>query len=133
MTVLRILIATAVTLAATWVLFLLALAVFRPKAMGLKETRQLVPDTIRLVRDLAGDPSLPKSIRRRLGVLVIYLALPIDIVPDFIPVIGYADDIIILALVLRSVIKQAGPDALERHWTGSQDGLALRRLTRTGM
>jgi uncharacterized membrane protein YkvA (DUF1232 family) len=55
--------------------------------------------------------------------LLAYLLSPIDLVPDFIPVIGYADDAVIVALVLRSVIKRAGADAIRRHWPGSPAGL----------
>lgn len=61
--------------------------------------------------------------RVRLVLLLAYLLSPIDLVPDFIPVIGYADDAVIVALVLRSVLKRAGPEALERHWPGSRSGL----------
>ena len=58
-----------------------------------------------------------------------YLALPIDLVPDFIPVLGYADDAIVVALVLRSVVRGAGPQALKRHWPGTPGRLAaVRRL-----
>lgn len=57
--------------------------------------------------------------------LLIYLASPIDLVPDFVPVLGYADDAVIVALVLRSVTRRAGPDALARHWPGTTDGLRL--------
>jgi len=60
-----------------------------------------------------------------------YLALPFDLVPDVIPVLGWADDAIVVALVLRSVVRRAGPEALARHWPGSPEGLAaLRRLAR---
>jgi len=52
------------------------------------------------------------------------LAFPLDIIPDFIPVIGYADDAIMVCAVLRSVVRRAGPDAVRRHWPGSPDGLA---------
>jgi uncharacterized membrane protein YkvA (DUF1232 family) len=62
------------------------------------------------------------------------LGCPIDLVPDFLPVIGYADDAIMLSIVLRHVIRRAGPDAIHRHWRGSDDGLrALSRLTGTDL
>ena len=60
-----------------------------------------------------------------------YLALPIDLMPDFIPVLGYADDVVITALVLRSVVRRAGPDAVIRHWPGTDAGLhTLGRVCR---
>jgi uncharacterized membrane protein YkvA (DUF1232 family) len=52
-----------------------------------------------------------------------YLALPIDLIPDFVPLIGYADDAIIVALALRSVARRAGTDAIVAHWPGSEVGL----------
>jgi uncharacterized membrane protein YkvA (DUF1232 family) len=51
--------------------------------------------------------------------------MPIDLVPDFIPVLGYADDVVVVAIVLRSVIRAAGPEALERHWPGTPEGLRV--------
>ena len=88
-----------------------------------------MPDVVRLVRRLAKDPALSSGLRWRLSGLLACLALPIDLVPDFIPVLGYADDVIVVALVLRSVVRRAGPDAVARHWTGSPQGLELvRRL-----
>ena len=47
--------------------------------------------------------------------------MPVDLVPDFVPVLGYADDAIITALVLRSVVRRTGPEALTRHWPGTPD------------
>jgi len=64
-------------------------------------------------------------VRVRLVLLLVYLLSPIDLVPDFLPVIGYADDVVIVALALRSVIKRAGPDAVRRHWPGTPEGLGL--------
>jgi uncharacterized membrane protein YkvA (DUF1232 family) len=62
-------------------------------------------------------------------VLLAFIASPIDLIPDVIPVIGFADDVIITALVLRWVSRAAGPEALARQWPGTPDGLdALRRL-----
>jgi uncharacterized membrane protein YkvA (DUF1232 family) len=69
-------------------------------------------------------------VRVRLWLLLGYLALPIDLIPDFVPVLGYADDAVIVALVLRSVVRRSGVDAVQRHWPGTPDGLrALLRLT----
>lgn len=91
---------------------------------------RLLPDLLRLLRRLAADGSLPRGVRVRLWLLLGYLALPIDLVPDFIPVLGYADDAIVVALVLRSVVRRAGADAVMRHWPGTPEGLAaLQRLT----
>jgi uncharacterized membrane protein YkvA (DUF1232 family) len=65
----------------------------------------------------------------RLWLLLGYLLSPVDLVPDVIPVLGYADDVVVVAWALRSVVRRAGDEALVRHWPGSPDGLALvRRL-----
>lgn len=96
-----------------------------------REALRLLPDVIRLLRRLAADPTLPRGVRIRLVLLLGYLLLPIDLVPDVIPVIGYADDAIIVALALRAIVHSAGPDALARHWPGTLTGLAtLHRLAR---
>lgn len=111
---------------------MVVLLVLRPKDMDLRQAVKVVPDTVRLLRSLAADPALPRAIRRRVVVALAWLASPIDLVPEFIPVLGYADDVVVLAWVLRSVIRQAGPEAVERHWQGSPEGLALLgRITRT--
>jgi uncharacterized membrane protein YkvA (DUF1232 family) len=96
----------------------------RPQGSLVQEAIRLLPDTIRLLRRLAGDPTLPRGVRVRLWLLFAYLAFPFDLIPDFIPVIGYADDAIIVCAVLRSVVRHAGAEAVRRHWTGTKDGLA---------
>jgi uncharacterized membrane protein YkvA (DUF1232 family) len=96
-----------------------------------REVLRLLPDVLRLLRRLAGDATLPRGVRVRLWLLLAYLALPIDLVPDFVPVLGHADDAIVVALVLRSVVHRAGAAAIDRHWPGTPDGLAaLRRASR---
>lgn len=100
-----------------------------PDPVTLKDVLRLVPDVVRLIRRLAADTSLPRGVRWRLWALLGYLLLPIDLVPDFLPVVGYADDAVVIALVLRAVTRAAGPDALDRHWPGTPEGLtAVRRL-----
>ena len=79
---------------------------------------------LRLICRLAADPDLPRGVRIRLGALLVYLALPIDLIPDFIPVLGYADDAIIVTAVLRSVARRAGVSAVRAHWPGTDDGFA---------
>ena len=60
-----------------------------------------------------------------------YLASPIDLIPDFVPVVGFADDVIVVGLVLRSVIRRAGVENVESHWSGTPAGLAtLLRVCR---
>ncbi|MDO8363868.1 MAG: YkvA family protein [Actinomycetota bacterium] len=91
---------------------------------SLRDAARLVPDVVRLLRRLAGDRTIARSVRIRLWLLLVYLISPIDLIPDFIPVLGYADDAIIVVTALRSVARRAGPEALEQHWPGTPEGLA---------
>ena len=76
----------------------------REEQPSLREALRLLPDVVRLVKRLASDRSLPRGVRVRLWLLVWYLVLPVDFVPDFLPVVGYADDVLLLVWVLRSVV-----------------------------
>lgn len=126
-----LLLGVAAALLLAWAALIIALVIVRPRGGLLREALRLLPDVLRLVRRLAADKTLPRGVRIRLGLLLAYLALPIDLVPDFIPVLGYADDAIIVSAVLRSVVRRAGLDAVRAHWPGTEDGFAaLARLTR---
>jgi len=119
----------AAGLALAYAALLGALWAVRPRGASLPEALRLLPDLLRLVRRLAGDASLPRGVRVRLWLLLAYLAFPLDLVPDVVPVLGYADDAIVVALVLRAVVRRAGPGALARHWPGTPAGLAaVQRL-----
>jgi uncharacterized membrane protein YkvA (DUF1232 family) len=121
-------IAAAVLLA--WLALIVGLVIARPRGGLLREALRVLPDVLRLLRRLAADKTLPRGVRIRLGLLLAYLAIPIDLIPDFIPVLGYADDAIIVTAVLRSVVRVAGIDAVRRHWPGTDDGFtAVTRLT----
>jgi uncharacterized membrane protein YkvA (DUF1232 family) len=114
-----------------WAVLVVVLWLARPGDYDLKDALRLLPDLMRLIKRLAADPATPRGVRIRLVLLLGYLALPFDLIPDFIPVLGYADDAIIVALVLRSATRRAGPDALAKHWPGTPEGLAaLNRLCR---
>jgi len=119
--------ACAASLLVIWLAMLAILWRTKPDELTLRDAVRLVPDLLRLIKRLAGDRSLPRGARVRLVLLLGYLAMPIDLVPDFIPVLGYADDVVIVALVLRSVVRAAGPEALERHWPGTPEGLQVVR------
>ena len=116
-------------LAVVWLLLGIALWVAKPDDVGIQHMLRLLPDVLRLLKRLATDPELPRRVRVALVVLLAFIVSPIDLIPDFIPAIGYADDVIITALVLRWVSRTAGADALARQWPGTPDGLAaVRRL-----
>ncbi len=132
---LRLLAGSMAGLALIWLLLVVILWRAKPDRDRLRESLRLLPDVIRLLSRLAADKTLPLGVRIRLWALLAYLAMPIDLVPDFIPVIGYADDAIIVAATLRSVVRRTGQEALVRHWPGTPQGLtAVTRLAglRTG-
>ena len=86
-----------------------------------------------LLRRLIGDERVPRQRKLVLLALVAYLSLPIDLVPDFIPVAGQLDDVIVAALALRYALRSGGPELLRRHWPGPDESLqAVMRLAYGG-
>ena len=125
----RALVGSAAALLVAWLALVILLVAARPKGGVTRGALRLLPDALRLVRRLAADPTTPRRHRLLLWLVVAYLASPIDLVPDFIPVLGYADDAIVVGAVVRSVVRRAGPDAVRRSWPGTPDGLrAMWRL-----
>jgi uncharacterized membrane protein YkvA (DUF1232 family) len=84
-----------------------------------------IPDCVVLLRRLMRDPRVPRRRKALLWLAVAYLAMPIDLVPDFIPVAGQLDDAIVVALVLRALLRGAGETALREHWPGPDSSLAV--------
>ena len=121
------LVAAAVGLVTVWLLLVAALLLAgrRYERPALREVLRLLPDVLRLLKRLATDSSLPPGVRIRLWLLLGYLMIPVDLIPDFVPVVGYADDAIIVALTLRSVARRAGPQEITRCWPGTPEGLAV--------
>lgn len=125
-----LLIGVGAALLLAWLALVAVLIVARPRGQLLHEALRVLPDLLRLIHRLAADKTLPRGVRIRLGLLLAYLAMPIDLIPDFIPVLGYADDAIVVTAVLRSVVRSAGVDAVRAHWPGTDDGFAaVARLT----
>ena len=88
-----------------------------------------VPDCILLFRGLLSDQRVPRRRKLLLVALVAYLVTPIDLVPDFIPVAGQLDDAILVALVLRMILRGTGPELVREHWRGPEASLeAILRL-----
>ena len=90
-----------------------------------RDVVRFIPDCIVLVRRLVGDPRVPRRHKLLLGALVGYLALPIDLVPDFIPVAGHIDDVLVVVLALRVVLRASGSELLREHWPGPDSSLAF--------
>ena len=125
---LALVIAVLISLSILWLVFVGALAIFRPK-VELRDAARILPDLLLMLGGIAQDSTLPLTVRTRLWLLLFYLALPFDIVPDVIPIIGWADDAILAAWVVRSVVRRSGVETLARHWRGSPEGLeVVKRL-----
>jgi uncharacterized membrane protein YkvA (DUF1232 family) len=117
--------AALLLLYAIFVLTLLALG--RPS--DARALAGFVPDCIVLFRRLLSDDRLSRSRKLALAALIAYLALPVDLVPDFIPVLGVLDDAILVALALRFVVRGASPELIDRYWPGPPKGAqVIRRL-----
>jgi uncharacterized membrane protein YkvA (DUF1232 family) len=84
-----------------------------------------VPDCVVLFRRLLADDRVPRRKRALLIAMIGYLAMPIDLVPDFIPVAGQLDDLLLVAFVLRSVLRAGGPELLSEHWPGPAASLGV--------
>ena len=113
------------SIVAVWLLFLAILWVFRPRDVRLGEVIRIVPDVLKLVRDLVRDGSVPFGVRAAAVGLIAWLLNPIDLIPEFIPVLGPLDDVVVAILVLRYVRRRLGDDELSRRWPGTREGYAL--------
>lgn len=87
----------------------------------------MLPNLVKLVGRLLRDPRVPRRSKVALGLAAAYVASPIDLVPEFIPVIGWADDVIFILLAIDSLVERAGPEVVQEHWDGPGDLLALIR------
>ncbi len=114
--------AIIIGLVVAWLALLVLLWLIRPRGVGAGELARLVPDILRLVRDLVTDRSAPLGVRVALVILLVWLISPIDLVPEFIPVLGPLDDVIVAVIVLRYVRRRLGDVELRRRWRGTDDG-----------
>ena len=114
-------------LAGAWALLVVVLWVFRPRDVRAGELVRVVPDVLRLVRDLLADRTVNGGVRISLVLLLAWLVNPVDLVPEFIPLLGPLDDVIVTIIVLRYARRKLGEDDLRSRWRGTPEGFGLRK------
>lgn len=97
----------------------------RPGQTELKEYMLLVPRLVQLLWRLTRDPRVPARSKATLFLLAGYLALPFDIIPDFIPVAGQVDDLMVIAFALDQMVNRVPPEVVREHWDGDGDILEI--------
>jgi uncharacterized membrane protein YkvA (DUF1232 family) len=112
----------------TWVVVLIGVAVVylalvialivAGKRIAARELALLVPNPVLLFKDLLRDPAVPRAAKVALGIAAVWLASPIDLLPEFLPFLGPLDDAVVAALVLRYLVRRSGPEVVRRHWRG---------------
>jgi uncharacterized membrane protein YkvA (DUF1232 family) len=123
----RWLLTAGAALVAVWLLAVLVLLWLGRRTLA-RELISLLPNLIRLFRGLLGDERVPRSSKALLLLGAVWLASPIDLIPEFLPGIGAIDDAVVAGFVVRHVVKRAGPEVVKDHWRGDPRtmGLLLR-------
>jgi uncharacterized membrane protein YkvA (DUF1232 family) len=109
---------------ALWLLVILALLLLGKRAAA-RELAALIPNLLVLFRGLLSDPRVPRSSKFWLWFAVIWLVSPVDLIPEFVPVVGPLDDAIVAALILRHVVKRTDRNILAQYWRGKPGTLNL--------
>ena len=121
----RIVIGVLAGLVAAWAALVVLLWIVKPRDVRLGELVRIVPDVLRLVRNLIADRTVGWGVRIALVILLVWVVSPIDLIPEFIPVLGPLDDVIVTVLILRYVVRRLGSEALRERWAGSEDGFRV--------
>ena len=118
------LIGLGIAITALWVAVVAVVFAVRSPGLPVRELLCVLPASLRLAGALYRDRAVPGSVRWRLRIALVYNLQPINLIPDVIPVFGFADNVVVLAWALRSAMKLAGPDVVRRHWRSSPESLA---------
>lgn len=110
--------------AGVWAVGIVGLVVIGRRTAA-RQLVTLLPNLVRLFRGLLRDPRVPRGSKVLLGFAIGWFVSPIDLVPEFIPVFGPLDDAVVAALVLRHVLRKAGPDVIVDHWSGDEATLGV--------
>ena len=121
----RTLIGIVLAVVALWAALLILFFLLRPKGIAVREILGLVPDVLRLLRSIIGDRTAPLDVRLVLVGLLAWILSPIDLIPEFIPVLGPLDDVVVAVVALRYVRRRVGIEDLRKRWVGSPEGFAL--------
>jgi len=109
---------------AFWSLLVVALLALG-RRRDAREVARFIPDCIVLFKRLLQDPRVPRRAKLAVALLIPYLAMPFDLIPDFIPIAGQLDDAILVAAVVAYVTRRAGRELVEELWPGSKRGLQV--------
>jgi uncharacterized membrane protein YkvA (DUF1232 family) len=110
---------------------LVAVLLATGRRLAARELTTLLPNLILLFKDLAKDPGVPRRAKVVLAVAGIWLVSPIDLLPEFLPVLGPLDDAVVAALALRYLVRRAGAEIVRGHWRGDPATLdAILRAAR---
>jgi uncharacterized membrane protein YkvA (DUF1232 family) len=107
-----------------WLLAIVALLV-SGRGGAARELATFLPHLVGLFRGLLKDPDVPRSAKVWLWVGIAWVVSPIDLIPEFLPVVGPLDDALVAAIVLRRVVRKSGADAIRRNWGGGEAGLEV--------
>jgi uncharacterized membrane protein YkvA (DUF1232 family) len=116
--VVRIVVVTVGAIVGVWLLTVVTLIVAGRRTAA-RELATLVPNLARLFRALLTDARVPRGSKLLLLGAAVWIASPIDLIPEFIPVLGPLDDAVVAALALRHVLRRAGPEVVAEHWPGN--------------
>jgi uncharacterized membrane protein YkvA (DUF1232 family) len=114
-----------VLIVASWALLVLLARRLPPGP--LRELARFIPDCVTAVRRLRGDPRVPRRAKVAVVLAGVWLASPVDLLPEFLPVIGPLDDVVVVALALRYAARQVPRQVLLEAWPGDT-GLLERLL-----
>jgi uncharacterized membrane protein YkvA (DUF1232 family) len=101
-------------------LALVAALILSGRKVAARELATLLPNLILLFKDLARDPNVPRRAKVVLALAAVWLVSPIDLLPEFLPVLGPLDDIVVAALALRYLVRRAGAEVVRDHWRGER-------------
>jgi uncharacterized membrane protein YkvA (DUF1232 family) len=114
-----------VSVLVVWAAIVAVLWLARPRHVSLADLVRIVPDVLRLASGLLRDRASPLSVRLAVVGLLVWLINPIDQIPEFIPILGPIDDVVVAVLVLRYVRRRLGTDEFRRRWPGTPEGYEL--------